>query len=96
MRVIATGTRVIGIRQTFNDGVEQLESGLFIAKDKEQHYDEPMVLRVVSVGPKVKGEISVNDEIITRGMAGADVRVGEQDYISLVEEDVLATLRYLE
>lgn len=88
----SAGFRLLAERLTFNGGVEQSESGLFVVKDESKHWDEAMTLRVVSVGTLVTAEVKPGDVVITRGMAGADVVVDGTKYISLHEDDLLAVV----
>jgi co-chaperonin GroES (HSP10) len=90
--VKAYGERLLAQRLTFNDGVTREDSGLFVYRDEKKHYDDAMVLHVVSVGPRVVHDVSEGDQIITRGMAGADVKFGGEQYISLHQDDLLAVV----
>ena len=88
----AVGERLLAQRLTFNGGVDQLESGLFVVKNEKDHYDEAMMLRVVAVGSAVDHDVKVGDVVITRGMAGSDVKYGGAMYISLHNDDLLAVV----
>lgn len=90
----ASGQRLLTERLTSNGGITQQENGLFVVKNEKQHYDEAMLLRVVSVGPAVRAEVHEQDVVVTRGMAGADVKIKGQQYISVHEDDLLAVVQY--
>lgn len=64
-------------------------SGLYIpdnAKEKSE------VAKVVAVGKDVKG-LKVGDKIIYKGYSQTDVKVGNDKYLLVKEEDVLATVK---
>ena len=88
----AVGERLLAQRLTFNGGVDQLESGLFVVKNEKDHYDEAMMLRVVAVGSQVDHDVAPGDVVITRGMAGSDVKYDGVMYISLHNDDLLAVV----
>lgn len=62
-------------------------SGIYLGEAKEK----PSYAVVVSVGPDVKG-IKKGDKIIFKEYSSTDIKVGEDEYMILKEEDVLATL----
>lgn len=67
--------------------LEKTASGILLGEAKEK----PDYAVVESVGPEVK-EIKKGDKIIYKEYSTTEVKVDEEKYIILKEEDVLATL----
>lgn len=67
--------------------LEKTASGILLGEAKEK----PDYAVVESVGPEVK-EIKKGDKIIYKEYSATEVKVDEEKYIILKEEDVLATL----
>jgi chaperonin GroES len=64
-------------------------SGLYLP-DKAQ--EKPKIAKVVAVGKQVK-EVKVGDRIIYKSYGPTDVKVGNDEYMLIKEEDVLATVK---
>jgi chaperonin GroES len=54
--------------------------------------EKPQTSKVVAVGKEVKN-IKVGDRIIYKSYSSTDVKVGNEDYLLVKEEDVLATVK---
>lgn len=75
----------------------ETESGLVIPDTVD---DKPMEGEVLAVGPGkfVKGErvplsLKVGDRVVFGKWAGTDLRVGEEEYLMLTEDDVIGILK---
>ena len=66
---------------------EKTASGILLGEAKEK----PAYAVVESVGPEVK-EVKKGDKIVYQEYSTTEVKVDDNDYIILKEEDVLATL----
>lgn len=64
-------------------------SGLYLP-DKAQ--EKPKTAKVVAVGPNAK-QIKVGDRIVYKSYSTTDIKVGQDEYILVKEEDVLATVK---
>ena len=64
-------------------------SGLYLP-DKAQ--EKPKTATVVAVGPDVK-QVKKTDRIVYKSYSTTEVKVGDQEYILVKEEDVLATVK---
>ena len=77
--------------------VENTKSGIvFPGKNKEK----PQQAEVVAVGPggvvdgkEVKMEVKVGDQVIYSKYAGTDVKVEEEEYIIVKQNDILAVIQ---
>lgn len=67
---------------------ERTASGLYLTKAAQE---KPKTAKVVAIGQAVKN-IKVGDSIIYKSYSNTDVKVDEDDYILVKEEDVLATV----
>ena len=67
--------------------LEKTKSGILLGEAKEK----PAYAVVESVGPEVKS-VKKGDRIIYKEYSTTEIKVDEQDYIILKEEDVLATM----
>lgn len=65
---------------------ERTASGLYLSKSAQE---KPKTAQVVAVGPDVKG-VKVGDSIIYKSYSNTDVKVDNDEYILVKEEDVLA------
>jgi chaperonin GroES len=54
--------------------------------------EKPQTSKVVAVGKEVKN-IKVGDRIIYKSYSSTDVKVGNDEYLLVKEEDVLATVK---
>ena len=64
-------------------------SGLYIPGASQE---KPKVAKVVAVAKDVKS-VKVGDRIIYKSYSNTDVRVNNEDYLLVKEEDVLATVK---
>ena len=64
-------------------------SGLYLP-DRAQ--EKPKVAEVLAVGPAAK-QLKVGDKILYKSYSTTDVKMDNQEYILLKEEDVLATVK---
>lgn len=67
--------------------MEQTKSGILLGEAKET----PAYALVESIGPNVK-TIKVGDKIVYKQYSTTEIKLDNQDYILVKEEDVLATL----
>ena len=71
------------------DEVEEVtKSGFYINKNT---VEKPKTAKVINVGSKVK-EYQANDVIVYKSYASTDVKVNDEDFILVAEEDVLGKL----
>ena len=76
---------------------EEMRGGIIIPDTAKE---KPMEGEVVAVGPgrltkdgkRVALEISQGDRVLIGKYSGTEVKIGDDDYVILREEDVLATL----
>ena len=64
-------------------------SGLYLP-DKAQ--EKPKTAKVIAVGKEAK-QVKVGDRIVYKSYSTTDVKVGNEEYILVKEEDVLATVK---
>ncbi len=64
-------------------------SGLYLP---DKAAEKPKVAKVVSVGKDVK-QIKAGDRIIYKSYSTTDVKLGNDEYILVKEEDILATVQ---
>ncbi|MDB5164991.1 MAG: hypothetical protein JWL89_617 [Candidatus Saccharibacteria bacterium] len=64
-------------------------SGLYLPDNAQE---KPKTAVVVAVGKDAK-QIKVGDRIVYKSYTNTDVKVGNEDYILVKEEDVLATVK---
>lgn len=64
-------------------------SGLYLP---ESAAEKPKTATVAAVGPVAK-QLKVGDKIVYKSYSTTDVKVGDQEYILVREEDVLATVK---
>lgn len=66
---------------------ETTKSGIVIPG---QTKEKPQEATVVAVGKDVKEELKVGDTVVYSKYAGSNIKVDEEEYIIVKEEDVLA------
>ena len=71
------------------EATSKTASGLYIP---ESATEKPKTAKVVAIGKLVK-ELKVGDRIVYKSYANTDVKVGNDQYIIVKEEDVLATVK---
>ncbi len=64
-------------------------SGIYLPSNAQE---KPKTAKVVAVGPAAK-QVKVGDRIVYKSYANTDVKVGQDEYILVKEEDVLATVK---
>ncbi len=64
-------------------------SGLYLP-DKAQ--EKPKTAKVVAIGKEAK-QVKVGDRIVYKSYSTTEVKVGDEEYILIKEEDVLATVK---
>jgi chaperonin GroES len=64
-------------------------SGLYLP---EKAAEKPKVAKVLAVGKEVK-QVKVGDRIVYKSYSTTDVKMGNDEYILVKEEDVLATVK---
>jgi chaperonin GroES len=62
----------------------------FYLPDKAQ--EKPKIAKIVAVGKETK-QVKVGDRIIYKSYSTTEVKVGNDEYILVKEEDVLATVK---
>ena len=67
--------------------LEKTKSGILLGEAKEK----PAYAVVESVGPEVK-EVKKGDKIVYKEYSTTEIKLDDEDFIILKEEDVLATL----
>ena len=67
--------------------LEMTKSGILLGEAKEK----PAYAVVESVGPEVKS-VKKGDKIVFKEYSTTEIKLDEEDYIILKEEDILATL----
>ena len=67
--------------------LEKTKSGILLGEAKEK----PAYAVVESVGPEVKS-VKTGDKIVFKEYSTTEIKIDEEDYIIIKEEDVLATL----
>lgn len=76
--------RVVAIKETPQ---EKTKSGILLGEAKET----PAYAVVESVGPDVKS-VQKGDKIIFKEYSTTEIKITDQDYIIVKEEDILATV----
>ena len=90
MRLVPLGDRVV-LKQV--EAEETTKSGIVLpgtAKEKPQQAE------VIAVGPgtdDVKMEVSVGDSVIYSKYAGTEVKVDDEEYIVVKQNDILAIVK---
>ncbi len=74
---------------TAEEAESKTASGLFLTQAAQ---DKPKTAKVVAVGKEAK-QLKVGDRIIYKSYSTTEVKVGDQDYILVKEEDILATIK---
>lgn len=74
---------------TAEEAESKTASGLFLTQAAQ---DKPKTAKVVAVGKEAK-QLKVGDRIIYKSYSTTEVKVGDQDYILVKEEDILATVK---
>lgn len=80
------GDRVVGQQL---EAEQKTASGLYLP---DQAREKPKVAKLVAVGPDVKS-LKVGDKILYKDFSTTDVKVDDEEFIIVKEEDVLATVK---
>ena len=64
-------------------------SGLYLP---EKAAEKPKTAKVLAVGPDVK-QVKKGDRIVYKSYSPTEVKVGQEEFILVKEEDVLATVK---
>jgi chaperonin GroES len=89
MKLVPLGDRVV-LKQL--EAEETTKSGIILAASAQE---KPQEAEVVAVGPgtdDVKMEVSVGDKVIYSKYAGTDVKLEDQEYIIVKQNDILAVV----
>ena len=76
--------RVVAVKEA---ALEKTASGFYLGEAKEK----PSYATVQSVGPDVKA-VKKGDKIIFREYSATEIKMENQEYLILKEEDILATI----
>ena len=87
MNLIPLGDRLV-IKQAVAE--ETTKSGIVLTG---QTKEKPQEATVVAVGKDVKEDLKVGDVVVYSKYAGTNVKVDDEEYIIVKEEDVLAVLQ---
>lgn len=64
-------------------------SGIILTENNKQ---EPSYAHVVAIGPECETDIKVDDKVVYKAYSGTDVKLDEEEYIIIADEDTLAVL----
>jgi chaperonin GroES len=64
-------------------------SGLYLPNNAQE---KPKTAKVLAIGKDVK-QVRVGDKILYKSYSTTEVKVGNEDYILVKEEDILATVK---
>ncbi len=87
MKLVPLGDRLV-IKQVVAE--ETTKSGIVLTG---QAKEKPQEAQIVAIGKDVKAQVEVGETVIYSKYAGNTVKVEEEEYIILKEEDVLAVLK---
>lgn len=94
MKLVPLGDRVV-LKQLVAE--ETTKSGIVLPG---QNKEKPQQAEVIAVGPggcvdgkEVKMEVKVGDHVIYSKYAGTDVKIEEEEYIIVKQNDILAILQ---
>ncbi|MGN0242742.1 MAG: co-chaperone GroES [Lachnospiraceae bacterium] len=90
MKLVPLGDRVV-LKQL--EAEETTKSGIILAAAAQE---KPQEAEVVAVGPgtdDVKMEVSVGDKVIYSKYAGTDVKLDDEEYIIVKQNDILAVVK---
>ena len=87
MRLVPLGDRLV-IKQVVAE--ETTKSGIVLPG---QAKEKPQEAKVVAIGKDVSSEIKEGDTVIYSKYAGNNVKLDEEEYIIVKEEDILAVVK---
>ncbi|HSX36930.1 MAG TPA: co-chaperone GroES [Patescibacteria group bacterium] len=74
---------------TAEEAQTKTASGLYLP---ENAAEKPKTAKVVAVGPNAK-QVKVGERIVYKSYSTTDVKIGNDEYILVKEEDILATVK---
>ena len=77
--------RVVAVRE---EALAKTSSGLYLPDNAKE---KPVIAKVVAIGPDVKS-LKVGDKIVYKEYSTTDLKVNDDEYLIVKEEDVLATI----
>ncbi|MGB4420528.1 MAG: co-chaperone GroES [Candidatus Saccharimonadales bacterium] len=77
--------RVVAVREEVST---KTASGLYLPENSKE---KPVIAKVVAIGPDVK-HLKVGDRIVYKEYSTTDLKVNEEEFLIVKEEDVLATV----
>lgn len=77
--------RVVAVREEVST---KTASGIFLPESSKE---KPVIAKVVAVGPDVK-HLKPGNRIVYKEYSTTDLKVNDQEYLIIKEEDVLATV----
>ena len=94
MKLVPLGDRVV-LKQC--EAEEKTKSGIILAG---QAKEKPQEAEVIAVGPggmvdgkEVKMEVAVGDQVIYSKYAGTNVKLEDEEYIIVKQDDILAVVK---
>ena len=87
MRLVPLGDRLV-IKQVVAE--ETTKSGIVLPG---QAKEKPQEAKVLAVGKDVSDEVKEGDTVIYSKYAGSTVKLDEEEYIIVKEEDILAVVK---
>ena len=87
MRLVPLGDRLV-IKQVVAE--ETTKSGIVLPG---QAKEKPQEAKVLAVGKDVSDEVKEGDTVIYSKYAGNNVKIDEEEYIIVKEEDILAVVK---
>ena len=87
MKLIPLGDRLV-IKQVVAE--ETTKSGIVLPG---QTKEKPQEATIVAVGKDVKENLTAGDVVVYSKYAGTNIKVDDEEYIIVKEEDVLAVLK---
>jgi len=77
--------RVVAVREKAQ---AKTSSGLYLPDNAKE---KPVIAKVVAVGPNTKS-LKVGDRIVYKEYSTTDLKINDDEYLIVKEEDVLATI----
>ena len=89
MKLVPLADRVV-LKQL--EAEETTKSGIVLPGQNKEKPQQAEVIAVVD-GKEVKMEVKVGDQVIYSKYAGTDVKIEEEEYIIVKQNDILAVLQ---
>lgn len=77
--------RVVAVREV---AATKTASGIYLPDTAKE---KPVVANIVAIGPDVK-QVKIGDKIVYKEYATTDLKIDNQEYLIIKQEDILATL----